>query len=289
MALSFPMILVTRAKISTSKNQSPKLDWLNFVVTSKAKTKIRFKLNEAKVKAAETGKELLIRRLKNWKIPFSDAAIRKLLKHYKLRTAQDLYFKVSAEEIELAEIKELLLESDHAERPAAVQEQIESKTAEPLIKADDYLVIDQKVANVDFKLAKCCNPIFGDEIFGFVTIGEGIKVHRLNCPNAAQLISKYGYRVVKAQWRTGLKNAIFSVEIAVEGENDPHILNHISNVLSKDLKINLQSFVLDNSEGLFKGRMRITIKDTAHLEILLSRLSAIKGVYRVNRIEHNVS
>lgn len=278
-----------RVEISTSKNQTPKLDWLNFVVTSKAKTKIRLKLNETKVKAAETGKELLVRRLKNWKIPFSDAAIRKLLKYYKLKTAQDLYFKVSEEEIDLAAIKEILLEADNVEKPVTVQESIETKIAEPLIRADDYLIIDRKMANVDFKLAKCCNPIFGDEIFGFVTIGEGIKVHRLNCPNAAQLISKYGYRVVKAQWRTGLKNAVFSAEISVEGENDPNILNNISNVLSKDLKINLQSFNLDTSEGMFKGRMRITIKDTTHLETLLSKLSAIKGVYRVNRIERTNS
>ncbi|MBN1159440.1 MAG: bifunctional (p)ppGpp synthetase/guanosine-3',5'-bis(diphosphate) 3'-pyrophosphohydrolase [Bacteroidales bacterium] len=275
-----------RVEIITSKNQSPKIDWLNFVVTSRAKTKIRFKLNEVKVKEAENGREMLMRRLKNWKIPFSDDGVRKLLKTYKIKTAQDLYYKISVGEIDLAEIKELLQEHGVPEKTVLSEpESLEAKAAETIIKPDDFLVIDQKVRNVDFKLAKCCNPILGDEIFGFVTVGEGIKVHRLNCPNAAQLISKYGYRVVKAQWRSGAKSALFSVEITIQGENDPNILNNISNVLSKDLKINLQSFSLDSSEGQFKGRMKITVKDTGHLDALISKLSAIKGVYRVNRVE----
>ncbi|MBN2480098.1 MAG: bifunctional (p)ppGpp synthetase/guanosine-3',5'-bis(diphosphate) 3'-pyrophosphohydrolase [Bacteroidales bacterium] len=275
-----------RVEIITSRNQSPKIDWLNFVVTSKAKTKIRFKLNEARVKEAENGREMLMRRLKNWKVPFSDDIVRKLLKTYKHRTAQDLYFKISTGEIDLAEIKELLQEHDPSQKHVLPeQESLEAKAVETIIKPDDFLVIDQKVGNVDFKLAKCCNPIFGDEIFGFVTVGEGIKVHRLNCPNAAQLISKYGYRIVKAQWRSGIRNALFAVEITIQGENDPNILNNISNVLSKDLKINLQSFSLDSSEGLFKGRMKITVKDTAHLDTLISKLSAVKGVYQVKRVE----
>lgn len=274
-----------RVEIITSKNQSPKLDWLNFVITSKAKTKIKLKLNESKAKAAENGKEILLRRLKNWKIPFSDDTVRKILKYYKIKTAQDLYFRVATEEIELAEIKELLQEQDIPDKRIPDQESIEPKTVETIVKPDDYVVIDQKVAQVDFKLAKCCNPIFGDEIFGFVTVSDGIKIHRLNCPNAAQLISKYGYRIVKAQWRSGVKDALFTVEINIQGENDNNILNNISNILAKDLKINLQSFSLNSSEGLFNGRMKITIKDTNHLDSLIAKLSAIKGVYQVNRVE----
>jgi len=141
---------------------------------------------------------------------------------------------------------------------------------------------------VDFKLAKCCNPIFGDEIFGFVTIGEGIKVHRLNCPNAAQLISKYGYRVVKARWTSGGKETLFTVEIKVTGENDPNILNNISNLLTKDLKITLRAISFDTDNGMLNGRLKIAVKDTAHLESLMVRLSSIKGVYRVNRVERYV-
>jgi len=272
-----------RVEILTSKNQSPKMDWLNFVVTTKAKTKIRFKLNEVRVKQAEQGKEILIRRLKNWKIPFSDDTVRKLLKAYKFKIAQDLYCKIATEEINLTEIKELLQEPATGEKaiPAEPEPQ---QPVETVARMDDYLIIDDKLANVDFKLAKCCNPIIGDEIFGFVTVSEGIKVHRRNCPNAAQLISKYGYRVVKARWSAGAKQAMFTVEISIQGENDPNMLNNLSTVLSKDLKINVHSINMDNENGMFQGRLKISIRDVAHLDNLISRLAALKGVYRVTRV-----
>jgi len=275
-----------RVEILTSKNQTPKMDWLSFVVTSKAKTKIRFKLNEARSKLAGQGKETLIRRLKNWKIPFSDETVRKLLKAYKLKIAQDLYYRIAAEEIDLAQVKELLQETPVTEeKPVPEPEPVIAPPPETSLRADDYLVIDDRLGNVNFKLAKCCNPIIGDEIFGFVTVGEGIKVHRLNCPNAAQLISKYGYRVVRARWSDGGKNAMFTVNIAIEGEDDPNMLNNISNVLSKDLKITLSSISLNSDHGMFRGRLKLSIRDTSHLETLISKLTAIRGVYRVNRLE----
>jgi GTP pyrophosphokinase len=277
-----------RVEVLTSKNQTPKMDWLNFVVTSKAKTKIRFKLNEVRVKQAEQGREILIRRLKNWKIPFSDETIRKLLKAYKTKIAQDIYCRIALEEIDLSDVKDILQEPVAEEKPVVPvpePEPVPAHTAESS-RADDFLIIDDKLANVDYKLAKCCNPIVGDEIFGFVTIGEGIKVHRLNCPNAAQLISKYGYRVVKARWRIEGKQALFVVEISLEGENDPNMLNNISAVLSKDLKISLHSINLNNDDGMLKGRLKISIKDTTHLDTLISRLTQIKGVYRVTRVEN---
>ena len=278
-----------RVEILTSKNQSPKIDWLGFVVTSKAKTKIRFKLNEERVKIAENGKEILQRRLKNWKIPFSDDKVRTLMKHYKLRNAQDLYYLISTDKIDLTELKEFLTKPDQEEfqeeKPAIEAEMVPLQEFEKSLKADDYLIIDDKVANIEYKLAKCCNPIFGDEIFGFVTVGEGIKIHRLNCPNAAQLISRYGYRVVKARWKATGKETLFPVEIAMEGDHDPTILNNISNILSKDLKINLQSIAMDNANGMFTSRLKITVKDTRHLDALISRLSAIQGVYHVTRLQ----
>jgi guanosine-3',5'-bis(diphosphate) 3'-pyrophosphohydrolase len=278
-----------RVEVLTSKNQSPKIDWLGFVVTSRAKSKIKFKLNEEKVKIAENGKEILQRRLKNWKIPFSDENIRKLLKQYKLKNAQDLYYLISTDKIDLAGVKECLT------LPESVDNQeeklvLETEKAIPqdygkALKKDDYLVIDDKVANVDYKLARCCNPIFGDEIFGFVTVGEGIKIHRLNCPNAVQLIGRYGYRVVKARWIRSGRETLFPVEISLEGDHDPAILNTISNMLSKDLKINLQSITMDTANGMFTGRLKITVKDTQHLDSLIARLSSIRGVYHVTRLQ----
>jgi GTP pyrophosphokinase len=275
-----------RVEVLTSKNQTPKLDWLNYVVTSKAKTKIRFKLNEERVKLAETGKETLVRRLKNWKILFSDETIRKLLKAYKLKTAQDLYFQIATGEIDISQVKELLQEPVIIEKPVTEPELSVTQPVltEAFVGKEDYLVIDDKIANVDFKLAKCCNPIFGDEVFGFVTIGEGIKIHRLNCPNAAQMISKYGYRIVKARWRSAGKEPLFTVELNITGENDTGILNSISDVLAKDLKVSIRAMNFDTESGIFKGRLKITVRDTSHLDSLMARLSAIKGVYKVNRI-----
>jgi guanosine-3',5'-bis(diphosphate) 3'-pyrophosphohydrolase len=278
-----------RVEVLTSKNQSPKVDWLSFVVTSRAKGKIRIKLNEEKVKIAENGKEILQRRLKNWKIPFSDENIRKLLKNYKLKNAQDLYYMISTDKIDLGGVKECLLVTEvienQEERPAVEPEKLSVHEYGKALKTDDFLVIDDKVARVDYKLAKCCNPIFGDEIFGFVTVGEGIKIHRLNCPNAVQLIGRYGYRVVKARWMGSGRDTLFPVELSMEGDHDPNILNTISNVLSKDLKINLQSITIDTANGMFTGRLKITVKDTQHLESLIGRLSAIPGVYRVTRLQ----
>jgi GTP pyrophosphokinase len=237
------------------------------------------------VKQAENGKEMLVRRLKNWKIPFSDETVRKLLKAYKLKIAQDLYYSIATEEIDMAQIKEILQEPVINEKPAAEAEPVPSPVPETVTRSDDFLIIDDRLANVDFKLAKCCNPILGDEVFGFVTIGEGIKVHRLNCPNAAQLISKYGYRIVKAHWRSAGKEALFTVEINVTGNDDPHIITQISNVLTRDLKIALRSIGFDTDNGMLRGRMKLTVRDTVHLDSLITRLSAIKGVYQVNRME----
>ncbi len=278
-----------RVEILSSKSQSPKIDWLGFVVTSKAKSKIRFKLNEERVKIAENGKEILQRRLKNWKIPFSDENVRKLMKQYKLKIAQDLYYLISTDKIDLAGVKECLTEPEIVEKQEEKQvmetEKVPVQELGRSLKSDDYLIIDDKVANVEYKLARCCNPIFGDEVFGFVTVGEGIKIHRLSCPNAAQLVSRYGYRVVKARWKTSGKETLFPVEISMEGDHDPTILNNISNVLSKDLKINLQSITMDTANGMFTGRLKITVRDTQHLDSLMARLSSIRGVYQVTRLQ----
>jgi guanosine-3',5'-bis(diphosphate) 3'-pyrophosphohydrolase len=275
-----------KVEIITSKNQSPKLDWLNFVVTSKAKSKIRQKLNEEKFRAAESGKEILKRRFKNWKIPFTDDNVRNLLRKFGLKNSQDLYYQIFTENIELAEIKEYLTgeEKQGKEIPALHEdEKQDNKTA---VDTDrDYLIIDEKLGNIDYKLAKCCNPIPGDDIFGFVTIGEGIKIHRINCPNAAQMLTKFNYRIVKAKWTKGADDLLFTVEIKISGENEPGILDGISKVLSKDLKVSLRSISMDNEDGMFEGKLVITVRDLQHLEQLITRLSEVKGVINVSRNE----
>ncbi len=276
-----------KVEISTSKNQSPKIDWLNFVVTSKAKSKIRQKLNEEIFKAAESGKEILKRRFKNWKVPFTDDNVRNLLRKYGFKNSQDLYYQIFSENIELAEIKEYLTgeEKPGKEKPVLHEHKQKQDNKTAVGTAGDYLIIDEKLGSIDYKLAKCCNPIPGDDIFGFVTVGEGIKIHRSNCPNAAQLLTKFDYRVVKAKWTKGAEDLLFTVEIKISGEDEPGILDGISRVLSKDLKVNLRSISMDNEDGLFEGKLVITVRDLKHLELLISRLSEVKGVIDVSRNE----
>jgi guanosine-3',5'-bis(diphosphate) 3'-pyrophosphohydrolase len=187
--------------ISRSKNQRPKQDWLSFVITTKAKTKIKQVLNEEKTKAASEGKEILMRRLKNWKIAYGDVTIQKLLNSYNLKTAQDLYYLIATEKIELLQIKEVLLKEEPIESPLSgtfVQEKEIKETIDS--QYSDYLIIEDRVEGLDYKLSKCCNPAFGDSVFGFVTILDGIKIHRKNCPNAPNMIDRFPYRIITARW-----------------------------------------------------------------------------------------
>jgi GTP diphosphokinase / guanosine-3',5'-bis(diphosphate) 3'-diphosphatase len=277
-----------RVEVMTSKNQIAKIDWLNFVVTTKAQKKIRQRLNEEKVKEAEKGKEILQRRFKNWKIEYGDEVIRNILKKYKLSNAQDLYGLISQEKIDLTEIKDFIKSGSKDVIPEITENEY-VEIAKRQIPVDDstegYLVIDENLANVDFKLAKCCNPILGDNIFGFVSIGEGIKIHRTNCPNAVQLIGKYGYRIVKAKWHNKAKESVFPVIINVTGEDQTGILSSISETISKDLKVSVRSISLDADNGLFSGKISLLVKDIEHLNSLINRLAAIKGIYTVSRFE----
>jgi guanosine-3',5'-bis(diphosphate) 3'-pyrophosphohydrolase len=278
-----------KVEIIRSKNQKAKLDWLNYVVSSKAKTKIKQVLKEAKLKEAENGKDILRRRLKNWKFEFNDPNVRKIIHHYKYKDAIDLYYDISTEKLDLLQIKEVLVADlvkpepakPHPMEEASVEKIVRSAMAE----AEDFLVIDDKLSGVDYRLGKCCNPIFGDEIFGFVTISTGITIHRINCPNAHDLISRYGYRVVKARWSKSEKDHQFLATLRISGVDDLGIVSNISEVISKDLKVNMRSFNMDTSDGLFEGTVNVFIQDTDHLGVLQRKLAKVKGVSSVRRID----
>ena len=277
-----------KVEILRSKNQKPKMDWLNIVVTSKAKGKIKQALKEAKLKEAEHGKEILKRRFRNWKIEFDDSSIRKLIKHFKYRDAIDLYYDVATEKVELLQIKELLSSS---EKPAELKpEKIDEEAVGRLVKSAsresaDFLVIDEKLANVEYKLAPCCNPILGDAIFGFVTISSGITIHRTNCPNAQQLLSRYGYRVVKARWNTGGQDTFFPVTLRITGMDDLGIVSNISDVISKDLQVNMRSISIESNDGMFAGSITLFVKDTQHLEGMIRKLKRVKGILNIKRLD----
>ena len=275
-----------KVEILTAKNQKPKNDWLSFVVTSKAKNKIKAFLKEELQKSAEEGKEILLRRLRNWKLEFNDKNLKKLLKYYKLKTVTDIYASIADQKIDVSEIKELLQEKAETPRvPEKIEEEVIekiNKTHTP--KSEDYLVIDEKVDNLDFKLSKCCNPIFGDSIFGFVTVTEGVKIHRTNCPNAEYIISRYGYRVVSAQWTRSDGSALYQADIKVVGIDDIGLVSRITDVISKDLKVNMRSISINKNDGMFEGFVTLFVKDTTHLDTLINKLKKVKGILSANRI-----
>jgi len=272
-----------RVTVLTAKNQKPKTDWLNFVITSKAKTKIKQTLNEEKLKAAEAGKEKLIRRLKNWKIGYSDQVVIKLLSYYKLKLAQDLYWLIQTEKIDLSEIKEVLSKPEtNLLAPKEIVKD-EPRKESPVVESfDDFLVIEDKVKDLDYRLAKCCMPAFGDKVFGFVTINEGIKIHRINCPNAPYLYSNFGYRIVKARWTKPAGSESFLANIRISGVDEIGMINRITDVISNYMRVNMRSISVESKEGLFEGNLKVLVDGNKILEGLVRKLEKINGVTKVS-------
>ncbi|TVR72428.1 MAG: bifunctional (p)ppGpp synthetase/guanosine-3',5'-bis(diphosphate) 3'-pyrophosphohydrolase [Marinilabiliales bacterium] len=277
--------------ILTSKNQRPKIDWLNWVVTAKARTKIKNSIKEERQVESDAGKELLSRRLKNWKIGFPDRIKTRVLKHYKVKTSFDFFYLIGSGRIDPADVKELIIRLEQKEREQAAGHPDES--AEQELPADgvqverqaDILIIDESLNNVDYKLARCCNPVFGDQVFGFVSVSDGIKIHRISCPNAPSMLSRYDYRVVKARWTSSPDTSSFQVMIRLSGIDEVGIVNRISDVVSKDLKMTLRSISIDSNDGMFDGVIRVIVKNKYQLDLLLHKLSGIKAVNRASRLD----
>ncbi len=273
--------------IDTSNNQKPKLDWLDIAMTSKAKNRIKASLNEERKREADNGKEILMRKLKNWKIDYNDEMIRTLLKHYQLKLAQDLYYNISTEKIDTLDIKDVLVGKEEQTVKQKLEEIIPVDQVKELefTGGDDYLVIDNNIKNVNHKLAPCCNPIFGDDIFGFVTIQEGIKIHRRTCPNAKQMFERYPYRIIPAKWRDSNKRTSFQATIKMSGTDDVGIVAQISHVISKDIGVQMRSINIDSVNGEFEGTLRVYVNNLDHLDFLMRKLQHIKGVVHVSRAD----
>lgn len=276
--------------IDTSNNQKPKLDWLDFAVTSKARNRIKASLNEERKREAANGKEMLVRKLKNWKIDYNDELIRILLKHYKLKLAQDLYYDISVGKIDTLNIKQVINQKEEDEKESKlrlVQEELpEAENKEVKFSSDDdYLIIDNNIKQVTHTLAPCCSPILGDDIFGFVTIKEGIKIHRRSCPNAPQMFERYPYRVIPAKWRGTESNSSFQATIRVSGNDDMGMLSQISLVIAKDAGVSMRSVNMDSSDGEFEGTIRVFVKSADHLGMVMKKLQNIKGIKHVSRAD----
>ncbi len=270
--------------IIRSKSQKPKQDWLSFVITSKAKTKIKMALNAEKTKAAAEGKEMLMRRLKNWKIAYGDAVIQKLINIYNLKTSQDLYSSIESGRIDLLNIKEVLLKEE-IEEPAGQTAALPEKETKdiPGTQYSDFLIIEDRVEGLDYKLSKCCNPVFGDSIFGFVTISEGIKIHRTGCPNAHYMISRYPYRVVVARWTKTKSTPSFTATIKISGVEDIGIVNKIADIIAA-YNVNIRNFSYNMDEGIFEGLLNILVPNNDVLYGIIRKIHSIKGVLKATRL-----
>lgn len=267
-----------------SRNQKPKQDWLSFVVTSKARTKIKQLLNEEKNKAAGEGKEILMRRLKNWKIQYGDLVIQKLLNAFSLKTSIDLYYLIAEEKIDLLKIKEILSLPEKLETVEQPPQPYDKETRGQYDYQPDYLIIEDRVEGLDYKLARCCNPVYGDSIFGFVTISEGIKIHRTGCPNANNLMSRYPYRLIAARWSKSGNIPSFITTIRITGIEDPGMVNKIADIISES-KTTIRSFSYNITEGLFEGILNIMVPNYNTLQLIIRKIQSIKGVLRATRTD----
>ena len=269
--------------ILRSKNQKPKQDWLSFVITSKAKTKIKQALSEEKTKAAAEGKEILMRRLKNWKMNYGDSTIQKLIIHYSFKNALDLYCSIESGKTDLLDIKEVLLKGESTEpslqAPLTPEKEIKET---PGSVYSDYLVIEDRVEGLDYKLAKCCNPVFGDSVFGFVTIYEGIKIHRTGCPNAHNMITRYPYRVVIARWTKTKGAPSFGATIKISGVEDIGIGNKIADIIA-GYNLSVRNFNYSMDEGMFEGILNIMVPNNDVLYGIIRKIQSIKGVIKAFR------
>ena len=287
--LSYKLQNGDQVEIITSGKQMPKEDWLNIVVTAKAKSKIKSSLKEEKRKIADNGKETLERKLKSLKITYNTDNLNKLTYFFKLQSTQDLFIGVANGKIELKDLKEYLASEKEVENRGSDYKNTDGQHIEALLNKikgpeSDILLIGEDLQKIDYTLAACCNPIPGDDVFGFVTVSEGIKIHRTNCPNAAQLMANYGYRVVKAKWNRQ-QELTFLTGLHIIGIDDVGLINNITKVISNDFKVNMRSITVDTNDGIFDGSIKVFVNDKEHLDELILNLLEVKGVTGVTRFD----
>ena len=275
-------------EILTSDKQVPKEAWLEFVITSKAKYKIKQSLKEEHKEISASGKEILERKLRNLKIDFSETNIKTLLKHFNFDEHLEFYYQIANGNINLGRIKEIELKGKELILSKSLTKSIKS-TFENLVKKvkkdDDSIYIgDGADPNLDYQLAPCCNPLPGDAVFGFITINDGIKIHRNNCPNAKQLRANYAYRILSAKWKSKKVNA-FITGLEFTGIDIVGVVKELTKIISEEEEINMKSLNFDTNDGVFEGQIMLYVFDKSHLEKLINKLKNINGIEKVVRIE----
>ena len=281
-----------QVEILTSKNQTPKQDWLNIVITGKARTKIRQSIKEMESKQAHMAKEVLERKMNNRKIDYDEAVFMHTITRMGYKVVTDFYADIANDTLDInhvletyaATLKHARGEAEHTAPAQSAKDFVMQPDDERKLYGnnDDVMVIDENLKGIDFQMAKCCQPVYGDEVFGFVTNGNGIKIHRTDCTNAPQLRQRFGYRIVKARW-AGKRGTQYPITLHVVGNDDLGIVNNITSIISKEEKILLRSISIDSFDGLFSGRLTVMLEDTSKLQKLIKRLKTIKGIKNVSR------
>ena len=280
-----------QVEIMTSSNQKPRQEWLSIVKTSRAKAKIRLALKETQVKEGLFAKEMIERKFKNRKIELEDATMAHLIRKLGYKQVSDFYRQVADETLDMNTIIDKYVEIQQGEKTITGDNQarsaeeyvLENKTDAKIWQNDDVLVIDRNLKGIDYQLARCCNPIYGDRVFGFVTINGGIKIHREDCPNAPEMRKRFGYRIVRAKW-SGKGSSQYGITLRVIGNDDIGIVNNLTSIISKEEKLVLRSINIDSHDGLFRGNLVVMIDDNTKLEALIKKLRTVKGVKQVERL-----
>lgn len=275
-------------EVLTQNNQCPKRDWLNIVKTSKAKAKIRLVLKETQAKEGLYAKELLERRFKNKKIEVEESLMSQLIKKMGYKETSDFYKDIADERLDANAVIEKYLELRNGEsntKPTESAEnfEYENPNEQLLQNNSDVLVIDKNLKGIDYKLAQCCHPIYGDDVFGFVTVSGGITIHRTTCPNAPELRKRFGYRMVKAKW-SGKGTSQYAITLRIIGHDDIGIVSNITNIISKEDKLTMRSINIDSHDGLFSGNVVLFIEDNSKLNLLIKKLKTVKGVKQIIRL-----
>ena len=274
--------------IMSSKNQKPSSDWLNFVVTNKARTKIKQKLGEGEFAKATDGKELLGRRLKNWKMELDDETTAAIIKKQQFKTINAFYAAIGDGTIDVADVKEWILEYKQGTQPQTTQPEVEKKPKELIQEkgSDDILIIDAKnVKGIDYRMARCCNPVFGDDVFGFVTRTEGIKIHRISCPNAARLMDQYPYRIQKVKWSTNPSTGNFQTGLRITAALEPHVINEIMDIVNSfRASIRMFNVVENDRQGTYEISMKIAVPSSLELDKVTSQIRNLRNVVKISRM-----
>jgi guanosine-3',5'-bis(diphosphate) 3'-pyrophosphohydrolase len=275
-----------QVEIITSNKQKPTEDWLNFVVTAKARTKIKDSLKEEKKAVADEGRYTVQRKLEALGLSFSQHNIDELVLHYKLASPLELYYGVAVKNIDLKEIKDFKTIGDRLEAPRPVRQLEPKPEYQPggTKKETELIIFGESSDRIMYNLANCCKPIPGDDVFGFVTTGKGLTIHRTSCPNAAKLLANYGHRIVKTKWAKN-KEISFLTGLKIIGMDDVGVVNKITTIISGDLKINISAITIESTEGLFEGTIKLFVHDKEELDELVRRLKVLNGIHSVERFE----